>query len=52
VRRYVQFVDEGVQEESIWKDLNRQIFLGDDRFVTSMQAMSEGLPDTLGVPRA
>jgi putative transposase len=52
VRRYVQFVDEGAQEESIWKDLNRQIFLGDDRFVTRMQAMRESLPDTVGVPLA
>ena len=31
---------------------NRHIFLGDDRFVARMQAMSESLPDTLGVPRA
>jgi DNA-directed RNA polymerase specialized sigma24 family protein len=52
VRRYLQFVDEGAQEESIWKDLNRQIFLGDDRFVTRMQAMRESLPNTVGVPLA
>ena len=44
VRRCVQFVDEEIQEESIRKDLNRQIFLGDDRFVTRMQAMSDRLP--------
>ena len=31
---------------------NRHIFLGDDRFVARMQAMSECLPDTAGVPRA
>ena len=39
VDRYIQFVGDGIQEESIWKDLNRQIFLGDDGFVARMQAM-------------
>ncbi len=52
VRRYVQFVDEGVREEPIWKNLNRQIFLGNDEFVARMQAMNKSLPDTVGVPRA
>jgi putative transposase len=51
VDRYIQFVGDGIQEESIWKDLNRQIFLGDDGFVARMQAMHENLPDTVGVPR-
>ena len=51
VDRYIQFVGDGIQKESIWKDLNRQIFLGDDGFVARMQAMHENLPDTVGVPR-
>ena len=51
VRRYVQFVEEGIRQEGIWRDLNRQIFLGDDQFVARMQAMSEHLPDTVGVPQ-
>ncbi len=51
VNRYIQFVSEGVQEESIWKDLNRQIFLGDDHFVVHMQAMNKRLSNTVGVPR-
>ncbi len=52
ISRYAQFVGEGIQEESIWKDLNRQIFLGDEDFVARMQAMNKRLADTVGVPRA
>ncbi len=37
VRRYRRFVAAGVGAESIWHDVNRQIFLGDDEFVTRMQ---------------
>jgi len=52
VSRYIQFVDEGMLEESIWTHLNRQIFLGGDRIINHKQAMHENLPDTVGVPRA
>ncbi len=51
VRRYVQFVAEGIGKESIWKDLNRQIYLGDEAFVERMQAKHEGLSKTVGVPK-
>ena len=37
VRCYVQFVAEGIGKGSIWQDLNRQIYLGDDAFVERMQ---------------
>ena len=52
VRRYVEFVARGIAEESIWRDLSRQIYLGDDAFVKRMQARCEGLSNTVGVPRA
>jgi hypothetical protein len=52
VRRYVQFVAEGIGKESIWRDLNRQIYLGDAQFVERMQAKREGLSKTAGVPKA
>ena len=51
VRRYVQFVAEGRGAESIWNNLKRQIYLGDDRFVETMQAKSEGLSKAVGVPK-
>ena len=52
VRRCVAFVGEGIGKESIWRDLNRQIFLGNDAFVERTQAESEGLSKTVGVPKA
>jgi hypothetical protein len=30
IQRYDQFVMQGVGQESIWIQLNRQVFLGDD----------------------
>ena len=52
VRCYETFVSEGIGKESIWRDLNRQIYLGDEGFVARMQAQCEGLSETLGVPQA
>lgn len=52
IRRYKAFVAEGVGLESIWSDLKGQIFLGDDAFVSRMQAMDKGLSNKLGVPKA
>jgi len=52
VRRYKQFVAEGVGKASIWQGLNRQIFLGNNTFVERAQAMDECLPGKIGVPKA
>lgn len=52
VRRYIEFVLEGIGEESIWRDLAHQIYLGDETFVKRMQAKCEGLSKTVGVPKA
>jgi putative transposase len=51
VRRYVAFVSHGVGQESIWRDLTRQIYLGDEAFVERMQAKCEALSKTVGVPK-
>ncbi len=51
VRRYMQFIAEGIDRESIWKDLNRQVFLGDDRFVSRMQAEAKGKSKDFNIPR-
>ncbi|MEA3276098.1 MAG: transposase [Pseudomonadota bacterium] len=34
---YQRFVRDGIDGESVWRGLNRQVFLGDDRFVERMQ---------------
>ena len=51
VRCYAQFVAEGIGRASIWRELNCQIYLGDDAFVERMQAQREGLSKTVGVPQ-
>jgi REP element-mobilizing transposase RayT len=43
VSAYKDFVRAGVGLESLWSDLNAQVFLGDETFVERMQAL---LPDT------
>ncbi|ETX00569.1 REP-associated tyrosine transposase [Candidatus Entotheonella palauensis] len=50
-QRYRQFVMEGVGQPSIWQDLNRQIFLGDDGFVSRMQAHLDGEPLDVNIPK-
>jgi len=52
IRRYAEFVAEGIGKESIWRDLRRQIYLGDEAFVERMQAKCEGLSKTVGVLQA
>lgn len=49
--RYRRFVAEGIGQESIWKDLKRQIYLGDERFIERMQAKLEGKGDDINIPR-
>lgn len=51
-RRYKSFVDEGVGRESLWSELNRQIYLGDDRFVMRAQAkLDDGKALDVNIPR-
>lgn len=51
-RRYRKFVLEGIGQESIWKNLNCQIFLGDDRFVQRMQRKLKAGLDDVNIPKA
>ncbi|MDP1696920.1 MAG: transposase [Xanthomonadaceae bacterium] len=55
VQRYAAFVAEGIGGESIWRHLNRQVFLGDDAFATRMQnapAALESAKADVNIPRA
>jgi hypothetical protein len=49
--RFAQFVFEGIGQESIWKDLKRQIFLGNDHFVACMQGKLDGLSEDVNIPK-
>lgn len=52
VQRYIQFVSQGIGQESIWRHLNRQVFLGDDHFVQQMQQKIKGLSEDFNIPKA
>lgn len=51
-RRYERFVAEGIGREGPWKELRAQIYLGDERFVTRMQArVDPGARGNINVPK-
>ncbi|MDD5329347.1 MAG: transposase [Sulfuricella sp.] len=50
--RYTQFVIDGLGKESIWSSLRQQIYLGDEQFVSRMQAQARTAGDVLSIPRA
>jgi REP element-mobilizing transposase RayT len=50
-RKYREFVAEGMGEESIWKDLQGQIYLGDDDFVEQMRGKLEEREEDVNIPR-
>lgn len=45
------FVAAGVGAEPIWKDLNRQVFLGDDAFVARMQKRNAKAAEDINIPK-
>jgi REP element-mobilizing transposase RayT len=52
VASYQRFVHAGLSAESPCKQLNRQVFLGDDAFVARMQKRATGRSDDLSIPKA
>ncbi|MGK2942182.1 MAG: transposase [Immundisolibacter sp.] len=52
IRRYVQFVADGIGGEPIWQRLNRQVFLGDDAFVARMHQTHNTGQDDINIPSA
>jgi len=37
IRKYMAFVQDGLRRDSIWAQLNNQIYLGDQNFIDSLQ---------------
>ena len=52
IRRYIEFVAQGIGQESIWNNLNRQVFLGDNNFVLRMQNKIKRLNQDVNIPKA
>lgn len=51
-QRYAQFVSEGIKVGSPWAHLKGQVFLGDEQFVTRMQAHIQTGKDDVQIPLA
>lgn len=52
IKSYIEFVKQGVSQESIWHELKRQIFLGDDDFVLQMQDKIKSKSEDVNFPKA
>ena len=50
-RKYQRLVEEGLGEQTIWKELKGQIYLGDDDFVDEMQGRLGKRADDVNIPR-
>jgi len=50
-RNFRQFVSEGIGRESIWKNLNRQIYLGDEKFIAQMHEELDKKSPDVNIPR-
>jgi len=52
VAAYTRFVLEGIGADSIWRHLNRQVFLGDDTFIARMHQRASQPSEDIQIPRA
>jgi len=50
-RNFRKFVSEGIERESIWKNLSRQIYLGDEKFIERMQKKLEKKSADVNIPQ-
>lgn len=51
-RKYQEFIAQGMGAESIWKNLQGQIYLGDDDFVEQMRGKLGERDEDVNIPRA
>jgi len=51
IEKYVDFVQAGVGQPSVWHELKNQIYLGDENFVNSMQNTVEYNGDLKEIPK-
>ena len=50
-KTYKRFVQDGIGGESIWDELSRQIFLGDERFIERMQKLLDDTQNNAQIPK-
>ena len=51
IRKYTEFVQQGIKNEPIWAQLNNQIYLGDQTFVKEVQKHIKELEQDLQIPK-
>ena len=49
--RYAQFVAEGMGDAVLWEQVQRQIFLGDEHFVTRLQTQLGTQREDINIPQ-
>lgn len=52
IRRYLNFVVEGMSRASVWADVKHQVYLGDDRFVEQVLSRIDTSKDLSEIPSA
>ena len=52
IRRYNEFVEQGIGQKSIWSNLNRQVLLGDKNFVLRMLDNMKRLTQDVKITKA
>lgn len=50
-KAYKRFVQGGIGSESIWNELSRQIYLGDERFIERMQKLLDNKQNNAQIPK-
>ncbi|MCH7882742.1 MAG: hypothetical protein IIB69_14495 [Proteobacteria bacterium] len=50
IKRYQQFVSEGIGQPSLWSEIRRQVYLGSEAFLEKMQAFINDGKDLSEVP--
>jgi REP element-mobilizing transposase RayT len=51
IRKYIEFVNAGIKNDSIWSQLNNQIYLGDAEFINNVQHHMEDKETDIQIPK-
>ncbi len=52
IEQYKRFVAQGIGQESLWKNINRQVYLGNDDFVVKMQSKIKKVSHDINIPKS
>ncbi len=52
IEHYKRFVAQGIGQASLWQNINRQVYLGDDNFVVKMQSKIKKVSHDVNIPKS